>query len=88
MVGIPNNGFILLDVGEGTFGSMFRHFGPYGQPHGNNRISLENCISNLKCIFISHMHADHHLGIVKILSEWNQVNSCLALFLKLRNYIL
>ena len=75
MVAIPNNGFILLDVGEGTLGSISRHFGPYSQPHGDDKISLENCISNLKCIFISHMHADHHLGVVQVLRKWNEVNS-------------
>ncbi|CAG8441244.1 14355_t:CDS:10 [Funneliformis caledonium] len=74
LITIPNNGFILLDVGEGTFGSMLRHFGPYGHPHGDGQISLENCISNLKCIFISHMHADHHLGIIRVLSKWNQLH--------------
>uniref|UniRef100_U9STY1 ribonuclease Z n=1 Tax=Rhizophagus irregularis (strain DAOM 181602 / DAOM 197198 / MUCL 43194) TaxID=747089 RepID=U9STY1_RHIID len=74
LIKIPNNGFILLDVGEGTLGSMSRHFGPYDQPHGDDQTSLESRISNLKCIFISHMHADHHLGIVRVLKKWNEVN--------------
>jgi ribonuclease Z len=74
LIKIPNNGFILLDVGEGTLGSMSRHFGPYDQPHGDDQTSLESCISSLKCIFISHMHADHHLGIVRVLKKWNEVN--------------
>ncbi|UZO24309.1 uncharacterized protein OCT59_016614 [Rhizophagus irregularis] len=73
LIKIPNNGFILLDVGEGTLGSMSRHFGPYDQPHGNDQTSLESCISSLKCIFISHMHADHHLGIVRVLKKWNEI---------------
>ena len=42
LIKIPNNGFILLDVGEGTFDSMSRHFGPYDQPHGNDQTSLES----------------------------------------------
>ncbi|CAB4474324.1 unnamed protein product [Rhizophagus irregularis] len=50
LIKIPNNGFILLDVGEGTLGSMSRHFGPYDQPHGDDQTSLESCISSLKCI--------------------------------------
>ncbi|CAB5388738.1 unnamed protein product [Rhizophagus irregularis] len=40
LIKIPNNGIIiLLDVGEGTLGSMSRHFGPYDQPHelGDNK---------------------------------------------------
>ncbi|CAB4388266.1 unnamed protein product [Rhizophagus irregularis] len=36
LIKIPNNGFILLDVGEGTLGSMSRHFGPYDQPHDHH----------------------------------------------------
>ncbi|POG78604.1 beta-lactamase-like protein [Rhizophagus irregularis DAOM 181602=DAOM 197198] len=74
LIKIPNNGFILLDVGEGTLGSMSRHFGPYDQPHGDDQTSLESRISNLKCIFISHMHADHHLGIVRVLKKWNEIH--------------
>ncbi|GES97863.1 beta-lactamase-like protein [Rhizophagus clarus] len=74
LITIPNNGFILLDVGEGTLGSMSRHFGLYDQPHGDDQISLESCIRGLKCIFISHMHADHHLGIIRVLKKWNEIH--------------
>ncbi|RIA93139.1 beta-lactamase-like protein [Glomus cerebriforme] len=74
LITIPNNGFILLDVGEGTLGSMSRHFGPYDEPHGDDQISLESCISDLKCIFVSHMHADHHLGIIRVLRKWNEIH--------------
>ncbi|RHZ49596.1 hypothetical protein Glove_519g75 [Diversispora epigaea] len=66
---IPNNGCILLDVGEGTYSSLTRHLGKHG-----DKMGIEKCLYDLKCIFISHMHADHHLGLTRILSKWNELN--------------
>ncbi|KAG0341979.1 tRNAse Z trz4, mitochondrial, partial [Podila humilis] len=72
LLDIPERGSILLDVGEGTYGQMFRHFGG-NKRNSNQRDSVEDRLKNLKGIFISHLHADHHLGIVTILSEWNKL---------------
>ncbi|RXM31516.1 Zinc phosphodiesterase ELAC protein 2 [Acipenser ruthenus] len=41
---------VLLDCGEGTFGQLCRHY-------GNN---VDEVLSNVSAVFISHMHADHH----------------------------
>lgn len=41
---------MLLDCGEGTYGQLYRHYGS----------KLNDIFRHLKCIFISHMHADHH----------------------------
>jgi ribonuclease Z len=46
-------GNVLLDCGEGTLGQLFRVFGPL----------LTEELRKIKVIFISHLHADHHLGI-------------------------
>lgn len=43
---------LLLDVGEGTLGQIIRFYGD----------EAENVIKSLKAIFISHLHADHHIG--------------------------
>lgn len=51
---------ILLDAGEGTYGQMTRSF---------PEEELLDILAGLECIFISHMHADHHLGVVRILIE-------------------
>ncbi|TPX53354.1 hypothetical protein SeMB42_g00852 [Synchytrium endobioticum] len=61
LISIPNYGHILLDAGEGTYGQMYRRFAHDAEQ------SVENILLNLKCIFISHMHADHHLGVIRLL---------------------
>lgn len=59
-------GAILLDCGEGTLGQMRRFYGPDG---------IKSMYKELKMIFISHMHADHHLGLQRILEDRFQVCS-------------
>ncbi|CAG8512684.1 10664_t:CDS:10 [Acaulospora morrowiae] len=73
LISIPDQGCILLDVGEGTFASLVRHLGPYGEIHGD-QMGIENFLRHLKFIFISHMHADHHLGLIRVLSKWNELH--------------
>nr|CAG8501274.1 4504_t:CDS:10 [Entrophospora candida] len=89
LIKIPQDGCILLDVGEGTLGSLYRKYGPLNDKpiinssnstinsgsNTNNEesMSLEKCLRDLKLIFISHMHADHHLGLIRLLDRWNQL---------------
>ncbi|KAI8807054.1 beta-lactamase-like protein, partial [Cladochytrium replicatum] len=61
LISIPDKGHILLDAGEGTYGQLFRRF------EDDPELSLEDIIMNLRMIFVSHMHADHHLGVSSIL---------------------
>lgn len=51
---------ILLDCGEGTFNQLVRFYGLERARH---------ILTRLDCVFISHLHADHHLGLVKVLKE-------------------
>lgn len=43
---------LLLDAGEGTYGQIIRFYGP----------EASDVIRKIKAIYISHMHADHHIG--------------------------
>ena len=65
LVKIPGYGSIMLDAGEGTYGQMMRRFGIE---------RLDDEMRALRCIFISHLHADHHLGVVQLINKWNKVN--------------
>ncbi|KAL1779395.1 zinc phosphodiesterase ELAC protein 2 [Sigmodon hispidus] len=50
---------VLLDCGEGTFGQLCRH---YGQ-------QIDKVLCNLAAVFVSHLHADHHTGLLNILLQ-------------------
>jgi ribonuclease Z len=52
-------GGILLDCGEGTLGQLKRRFGVNG---------ADEVVKNLRCIWISHIHADHHTGLARVLA--------------------
>ncbi|XP_072965957.1 tRNAse Z TRZ4, mitochondrial-like [Typha angustifolia] len=52
-------GSLLLDCGEGTLAQLKRRFGVKG---------ADNAVTSLRCIWISHIHADHHTGLVRILA--------------------
>ncbi|XP_059303243.1 tRNase Z TRZ3, mitochondrial-like [Lycium ferocissimum] len=52
-------GSILLDCGEGTLGQLKRRFGVEG---------ADEAVKGLTCIWISHIHADHHTGLARILA--------------------
>ncbi|KAG9284291.1 hypothetical protein G9A89_002101 [Geosiphon pyriformis] len=74
LITIPNYGSILLDAGEGTYGQLVRQFGPIDGLGQDNGMNLRQCIKGLRCIFISHLHADHHLGTIRILRKWSELN--------------
>ncbi|XP_058169782.1 ribonuclease Z, mitochondrial [Anopheles ziemanni] len=49
---------ILLDCGEGTVGQIVRFFG---------NTQAESVLRSIKAVYISHLHADHHLGLIGLL---------------------
>jgi ribonuclease BN (tRNA processing enzyme) len=80
LIQIPKHGNVLLDAGEGTWGQFVRNFGI----HSFGSSNAWEALRNLKCIFISHIHADHHVGLANILSMRCRV--CSSLFLCYRSF--
>ena len=58
---VPGSGSYLLDCGENTLGQLQRMY-TLGQ--------LAQVLRDLKMIWISHLHADHHLGITSVIKAW------------------
>lgn len=50
---------MLLDAGEGVAGQILRAFG---------KQKMEMVVNGLQCVWISHKHADHVLGILSIIA--------------------
>ena len=61
LIRVPGCGSYLLDCGENTLGQMKRVF---------SHIEFVEVLRDLKLIWISHLHADHHLGTVAIIKAW------------------
>ncbi|KAH0790944.1 metallo-beta-lactamase superfamily protein [Histomonas meleagridis] len=55
-----HSGYIVLDAGEGFAFQLQRKYGP------NN---LRHILSNILCIWISHIHGDHHFGLYQLLQK-------------------
>jgi ribonuclease Z len=64
LITIPGNCSIFLDCGEGTVGQMKRAFGI---------AEYEKRLLDVKVLYISHLHADHHLGSINMLKKQTQL---------------
>ncbi|KAJ1303645.1 hypothetical protein OPQ81_008073 [Rhizoctonia solani] len=64
LIRVPGYGSPLFDCGENTLGQLRRM---YGHDRANE------ILSDLKVIWISHLHADHHLGTASVIGAWNEV---------------
>lgn len=56
---------VLLDCGEGTYGQIVRFYG---------KERAQKTLLDLKAIFISHLHADHHIGLIGLLQA--KIRAC------------
>ncbi|RCI14879.1 hypothetical protein L249_6577 [Ophiocordyceps polyrhachis-furcata BCC 54312] len=61
LVHVPGIGAYIFDCGEGTLGQMKRALG---------EAQTKSILSQLRCIVISHLHADHHIGLVSLIGAW------------------
>uniref|UniRef100_A0A667WVJ6 Zinc phosphodiesterase ELAC protein 2 n=1 Tax=Myripristis murdjan TaxID=586833 RepID=A0A667WVJ6_9TELE len=59
LVNISASQSVLLDCGEGTFGQLCRHYGD----------DVDEALAKISTVFISHLHADHHTGLLKLLYQ-------------------
>ncbi|KIM44447.1 hypothetical protein M413DRAFT_431468 [Hebeloma cylindrosporum] len=64
LIRIPGWGNILLDTGEGTWGQLVRFYGLEDSSY-----TAWQALRDLKCIFVSHMHGDHHIGLAHLLAK-------------------
>ncbi|ODM16249.1 hypothetical protein SI65_08248 [Aspergillus cristatus] len=62
---VPGYGYYMLDCGENTLGQLKRVYNPE---------ELREVLRNLRMIWISHLHADHHLGTASLIKAWYQEN--------------
>ncbi|KAL4709976.1 hypothetical protein ACJJTC_003939 [Scirpophaga incertulas] len=63
---VDENRSMLLDCGEGTYGQLVRFYGPK---------KVKAVLSSLKAIYVSHLHADHHIGLIGVLQARRQALS-------------
>ncbi|XP_061433052.1 zinc phosphodiesterase ELAC protein 2 [Lethenteron reissneri] len=59
---------VMLDCGEGTLGQLSRHFGG----------AVDAPLCALRAVFVSHMHADHHTGLINLLLHRERALSALG----------
>ena len=60
LIQTPTSGNVLLDCGEATLSQLYRCFG--------ERLG-DDVVRNLGTVFVSHVHGDHHLGLISILQR-------------------
>lgn len=60
---------VLLDGGENTIGQLLRNYGH------NQKEQLRQIFDELGLIFLSHLHADHNLGIISVITSWLDHNA-------------
>jgi len=80
---MSNGNGMLLDVGEGTIGQLLRLWkGAFSSSEEGTAADsdlvyrqLQSQLKNIKAVWISHSHADHHLGIIRFLNERNKIIS-------------
>ncbi|SPO46727.1 related to TRZ1 - tRNase Z, involved in RNA processing [Moesziomyces antarcticus] len=74
LIQTPSSGTILLDAGESTYGLLRRKFGcrrdgTAAQSGSLKDQDVDDILRDLRILFISHIHADHHIGLIRLLLE-------------------
>lgn len=58
LIQTPADGNVLLDCGEGSLSQIYKCFG---------RQAGDQIVKDITGVFISHIHGDHHLGVISVL---------------------
>lgn len=66
LVRVPGYGSYLFDSGENTIGQLRRMYGFE---------KAAEILRDLKVIWISHLHADHHLGTASVIKAWRDATA-------------
>ncbi len=69
LVRVPGHGSYLFDCGENTLGSLRRLYGIEG---------ANGVLADLRVIWLSHLHADHHLGTASMIRAWRDATVAAA----------
>ncbi|WFD20613.1 ribonuclease Z [Malassezia caprae] len=85
---VPGEGYMILDAGESTYYQMARRFGPGldGWGGSGSGQGIKSVLGQLKILFVSHIHGDHHMGVVRLLLERRKLAPSKPLFLVTNNY--
>ena len=59
---------LLMDCAEGSYGQLMDHFMDIDM--------LNKALWKIKVVFITHIHGDHQLGILKIMVERDKLFDC------------
>lgn len=65
---IPGVGNVILDCGEGALASLKRHF---------SESQFREFFKQLRTIYVSHLHGDHHLGLIGVLKQYTRLQQTL-----------
>jgi ribonuclease Z len=64
---------IFLDCGEGSYGSLVRRLGrevsQFTSKDNGGLRCVDDAVACISLVWISHMHADHHLGTLRLIVE-------------------
>ena len=66
LLNVPEHGSYLLDCGENTLGQLKRMYSPS---------ELQKILLDLRLVWISHLHADHHLGLVALINAHREASA-------------
>ena len=84
LIDMPGDGYVILDAGESTYFQLARRFGP--GMHGWDGVGVDRILRDLRLLFVSHIHGDHHMGVARLLLERRKLRPTEPLVLVANNY--